>query len=304
MKWIQTVCGVFAAGEVTTADSHEHLRILPGVRRAPVLVDEEGARAELRDFATAGGNLVVDCQPGGIGRDGASLARLGASSGVAVVAVTGFHLARYYAPDAGPWGTTADLAAVFFRRELSEGLDEAPWVLAGAIKTAWTGQGGREVDLMRAAFGVARDLGVGVIAHTEAGGHVEALVKLADGVGILPGKLQLSHIDKRPDFGLHRELAQAGYLLGYDTFLRPKYAPDQRVWPLLRAMVAEGLEAQVTLGLDVVDVALWHVYGGPGLRTIPTTILARLRAEGASDEQLRAVGGQNIARLLARDAAQ
>ncbi|MGI8825858.1 MAG: hypothetical protein ACR2JC_09460 [Chloroflexota bacterium] len=73
MTWIQTVCGAFATSRVTTADSHEHLYILPGVPRAPVLVDDEAACAELRDFAGAGGNLVVDCQPGGIGRNVARL---------------------------------------------------------------------------------------------------------------------------------------------------------------------------------------------------------------------------------------
>jgi hypothetical protein len=48
----------------------------------------------------------------------------------------------------------------------------------------------------------------------------------------------MCHVDKRPDVGLHRELARAGVLLGYDTFGRPKYNPDQGVWQLIPALVA------------------------------------------------------------------
>ncbi len=186
-----------------------------------------------------------------------------------------------------------------FARELTEGLAEAPGIRAGVVKAAWTGEGGRGEDLMRAALTVAHATGCGLIVHTEAGARVEALLRLIKEMGVAPGRVQIAHVDKRPDAGLHRELARAGYVLGYDTFLRPTYEPERSVWPLLHAMIDDGLWRQMTLGLDIVDAGLWAARGGPGLRAIPLAIMARLRREGVGDEMVRALGGGNVARLLA-----
>jgi len=299
MTYLTTVTGLLPAGDVGVAEAHGHLWIDAPVPDAPALTDQQAAATELALFGAAGGTLVVDCQPGGCGRDGRALARLSARSGVAVVAATGFHLRRYYAEGSGPWAHASADAAGVFARELTEGLREAPGVRAGVVKAAWTGEGGRGEDLMRAALTAARAIGRGLIVHTEAGARVEALPRLIEEVGVSPGRVQLSHVDKRPDAGLHRELARAGYLLGYDTFLRPTYEPERGVWPLLHAMIDDGLWRQITLGLDIVDAGLWAARGGPGLRAIPLAIMARLRRDGVGDEVVPALGGGNVARLLA-----
>ncbi len=299
--WIETVSGPRRAADIGIADAHAHLWIAPRVPGAPALTDPALALAELADFALMGGSLVVDCQPGDCGRDGRVLARLARESPVAVVAATGFHLARYYPAGEGPWALGADASRALFERELRAGLDEAPAVRAGVVKAAWTGDGsGLEQDLMRAALEAAHRADAAVVIHTEAGTAVEGLVRLVEGSGLSPARVQLSHIDKRPDPALHRDLARAGYALGYDTFLRPKYDPERHVWPLLRAMIADGLWPWVTLGLDLVDAASWHVRGGPGLRALSVDVLARLRREGVGDTIARALTGGNVARLLGR----
>lgn len=298
--YIQTLRGLQPAVDIAIADAHAHLWIGPGVSKAPLLTNEQLAQAELADFADAGGQLVVDCQPGGCGRDGRILMRLAQTAPVAIVAATGFHLARYYAPMSGVWGLSDNAACSYFIRELRCGLDEAPQVQAGVIKCAWAGNGGREINLMQAALEAARSTGAALIVHTEAGSAVEELMRLIEASGVSPTQVQLSHIDKRPEWSLHRDLARAGYVLGYDTFLRPKYQPEKHVWPLLQHMLSEGLWPQITLGLDLVETSQWHVAGGPGLRTISIALLPRLRASGASTQMIRALGGGNIARLLGR----
>ena len=293
-----TVCGRRSTDAVGLADAHTHLWIAPGVRGAPILNDEAMALAEICDFATVEGSLLVDCQPGACGRDGRVLARLSRSSGVMIVAATGFHLARYYHADAGPWAMDADAAFELFVRELSQGLQEAPDVRAGVVKTAWTGQGGHENALMEAALAAARETHSGVVAHTEAGHAVETFVRLVEGCGFPPDRVQISHIDKRPDCVLHHDLATAGFVLGYDTFLRPKYHPECGVWPLVRDLIAAGFSRQITLGLDLVDSGSWHARGGPGLRWLGTAAAARLGREGVNDVARRALLGGNVARLL------
>ena len=299
MNEVQTVMGPRDAERLEVVDAHAHLWIDGVPDGRPVLADEPLALEELRDARVAGYSALVDCQPGSCGRDARVLRRLMAGSQVAIVASTGFHLRGWYRPGEGPW---AEPGAAFghFLAELTEGLREEPDARAGVVKCAWTGNDDAdERELIAAALEAARAAGAGVVVHTERGAHVERLCELVLDAGLAPGRVQLSHIDKRPDPGLHLDLARTGFVLGYDTFLRPKYRPEQNAWVLLTDLLAEGLWRQVTLGLDLVDHAAWRVCGGPGLRTLPRDLLARLRREGAGERALRAVAGRNAVRVLA-----
>jgi phosphotriesterase-related protein len=111
-------------------------------------------------------------------------------------------------------------------------------------------------------------------------------------------------MDKRPDLGLHRELAQAGILLGYDTFARTTFKPEQNLWPLLLAMVQAGFDDHIAIGLDFARTSLWRHYGGwPGLVTLPDQILPRLHHEGLTETEVAKLTSQNVLRLLAKPAA-
>jgi 5-phospho-D-xylono-1,4-lactonase len=150
---------------------------------------------------------------------------------------------------------------------------------------------------MRAAFAAARGAGAAIVVHTERGRATEGLAALADETGVDPGSVQISHIDKRPDRDLHRSLAGAGFVLGFDTFARPKYQPDGRAWPLLLGLVEDGLASRVTLGLDLADAGGWSVRGGPGLRLL-AALAGRLEAAGVDEADVRALAGQNALRLV------
>jgi phosphotriesterase-related protein len=113
----------------------------------------------------------------------------------------------------------------------------------------------------------------------------------------------LCHMDKRPDFGLQRELAQAGVLLEYDTFYRPKYDPEANLWPLIERMAAAGLDGAVALATDMADPALWAFGGGPGPASLPGSIRARLQAMGLSPTPIERMLGYNITARLAGMAA-
>jgi predicted metal-dependent phosphotriesterase family hydrolase len=294
---VETVLGGRELAGTGTVDAHDHLFIAPGPEGAPELADERLALEELDDLRAAGGAAVVDCQPGGCGRDARVLRRLMERSDVAIVASTGFHLRRYYRSGEGPWASPAG-ALDLFLGELLDGLAEAPEARAGVLKCAWTGEPGAERELLAAAAEAARRAGAAMVVHTEPDGDVGALCELVLDAGVAPRRVQLSHLDKRPDPALHLELARAGFVLGYDTFLRPKYRPDEHVWPLLRTMLSEGLARQVTLGLDLVDATRWRVCGGPGLRALPCEVVPRLRDEGAAAEELHGLAGANALRLL------
>jgi 5-phospho-D-xylono-1,4-lactonase len=286
---------VLPAGAIV--DAHEHTWIdAPAAARAaglPALTREDAVAEELRAFAAAGGAAVIDCQPPFCGRDLERMRAISRASGVAIVASTGFHLPAWYDAGSAPWAWSSDEAEAFFSGEVEDGP-------AGAIKAAHDG-GRRDPEvrrLLEAAAAAAARTGAPLVVHTERGEAVDELAGLLTGAGAAPGQVLLCHVDKRPDVGLHRELAAAGFRLEYDTFVRPRYAPEQGVWPLVVAMVEAGRAGSVAVGLDLADPALWGFAGGPGMRALSHDIPARLRERGVDEADVEALCGGTARGLL------
>jgi 5-phospho-D-xylono-1,4-lactonase len=304
---ITTVLGPVEPDTLGVVDAHSHVWVepIPGARaNAPALESRASILAELRTFHGAGGGAIVDCQPGGCGRNGNRLAELSRASGVTLVACTGFHRRRYYAADDPLWGLDAEAAADLFIAELGRGLletREGPVpVRAGFVKAACEATLTETARaLLEGAARAARQSGAALAVHTEQGQAAEEIIRFLISVGVEAGRVILCHIDKRPDFGLHRELALAGVLLEYDTFHRPKYDPEANLWPLIARMAAAGLDGSVALATDMADPAMWAYGGGPGLASLPGGIRARLRASGLPVEAINRMLGRNIAARLA-----
>lgn len=301
---VMTVLGPLATDALGITDAHQHAWVAPVSGqdpRSPRLDDRRAITEGLRRYREAGGGSLVDCQPGGCGRDGVALAGLAEESSVHIVACTGFHLRRYYPPDYWLWQAGTETARSYFASEIRDGLVESlaagrP-VRAGFIKIACTA----DLDqtpavLLEAAVYAAVETGVTILVHTDQGRSAEEIVARLLGHGLPVERLVLCHVDKRPDFGLHRELAQAGVLLEYDTFFRPKYDPEHNVWPLLGRMAEGGLAGRVAIGTDMADFALWQDVGPAGLIT---TVMSRLRSLGFDARSVSQMTGQNIAARLA-----
>lgn len=270
-----------------------------------MLDDRDAITSELVDYRQAGGGTVIDCQPGGCGRDGRVLSELARESHVYIVACTGFHLDKYYTPDHWLFRASVDEACALFLREITQGLEETleneQPVPAGFIKIA----GEKEVDkspmaLIEAAALASLETGAAIEVHTEKGADAERIISRLMDFGLSANRVVLCHMDKRPDFDLHRTLAQEGVMLAYDTFYRPKYRPEENVWPLLTRMVADGLDRQVALATDMAEAKMWSRLGsGPGLTGLITHIIPRLEALGFEPDTIRRLVGENITCRLA-----
>ncbi len=313
-----TVTGPVPAGALGVIDAHNHVWLAPpgpaeGADVAagrpawpdlPTPADIGPVIQELADYRAAGGGAIADCQPGRAGRAAAMLRRLAVASGVAIIACTGFHLRRYYLPDEPFWSLPADAVADHFIGELLASVEDAPGgqpIRAGFIKVACEETlAASPLGLLEAAAWAAAETGAALEVHTEMGASAEAIVPFLTGRGVQPGQIVLCHMDKRPDFGLHRELAAGGVLLEYDTFYRPKYDPERNVWPLLERMIAAGLASAVAIATDMAGRAMWaRLGGGPGLAALLTVIRPRLQQIGAPGEAIAALLGGNIARRFA-----
>lgn len=303
------VTGLIPCERMGVCDAHNHVWIegFAGSDPAnPVLDQFDHIRDELADYKKAGGSAILDCQPGGCGRNGLRLRDLSEASGVNIVACTGFHRRKYYPPNAALWKMSSHSAADLFIKELTSSLeesaDDAHPIKAGFIKISLEGRWEDcPLPYLEAAAEAASKTGYLIEIHTEKGALAPEIVEYFSGRGVSAGRLVICHIDKRPDFGLHAELAAAGALLEYDTFFRAKYEPETRLWPLIDCMVAAGLGESVALATDMAEKEMYRsIGGGPGLASLPRTITPRLRERGIPEADITWLTGGNIARRLAR----
>ena len=297
-----TVTGEIDPGEVLLADAHEHVWIQPEAGVDPSarieLNDYDAITGELRTLSS-GGVLLVDCQPGGAGRDARQLAAVARAANLWITAVTGFHQRKYYPPAAPHWSQTADDFIAELTHATHETRDHAVPVRASAIKVGYEGViEGQTRVLMEAAAHAARATGATILFHTEQGRGVELLIPFFEGYGVPASQLYLCHVDKRNDFALHADLARAGALLGYDTFARPKYDPANNVWRLLQQMIAAGLDHRVAVGLDFAFPSMWAFGGGQGIAGAYASILKRMEQIGLTADSIRRLTARNIAQQL------
>lgn len=314
MTLVRTVLGDVPAAQLGRTYMHEHLII-----DSPLVADRmphihlpsvEEAVAEVDSCREAGVGAMVDAMPCASGRDVVRLAEVSRRTGVHLVAVTGLHTARYYA--GRPWAREADAdsLAALFRADVDEGIDAWDYTgpvvrrtshRAGMVKLATAG---REPDaaerrLFEAAAEVVAATGVPVLTHCEAGRGGLAQVELLAALGVPLERVVLSHTDKQPDLGYHRELLASGVNLEYDQGLRqPPDEPRGTAW-LLARMVEAGFGSQLLLGTDGARRSLWRALGGaPGLAWLAGGYRAVLEEHGVDQDQVERLLVSNPARVL------
>jgi len=312
---VRTVLGDMPADRLGRCDYHEHLFQVSPLLPGDELDSELASRSEAATLRAAGIAAMVEATPTGLGRRPASVARISALTGLAVVHVTGGHRHEHY--PAGHWlpaTTEADLADRF-TADIADGLPEhdahdrgalafaphgAP-VRAGMVKA---GVGYWRIDpferrVLAAAATAAGRTGAAVMVHLEHGSAAWEVLTALAGDGVRPDRVVLAHADRNLDPGLHAELTRAGAYLGYDGMARHREAPDSAILDCLERVVATGDAARLVLGGDVARASRYRGYGGlPGLDYLPVRFLPRVLARlGAEVTELLLTA--NPARLLA-----
>ncbi|MBI5770660.1 MAG: aryldialkylphosphatase [Verrucomicrobia bacterium] len=303
MIFVRTVRGDVAAAQLGACYAHEHLIIGPSftthVTPEFELSDVERAVVELNDFRAAGGRALVDSMPCDSGRDVLKLAELSRRADVHIVAPTGLHLAKYYDP--GHWGSRyreEELAALFVA-DLLEGIDahdyNGPLVhrtphRAGVIKIATDRHfTAREERVLAAAAEAHRRTGAPILTHTEQGELGLEQVERLRALGVDLGHVCLSHLDRRPDPGYHREILASGVRVEYDSAFRWKPGQGNPTRDLVLALLGE-FPDQIMLGMDAARRGYWRSHGGnPGLAFLLTDFSASLRAAGVTAEALHRI---------------
>ena len=149
MTFVRTVLGDIDPGSLGVTYAHEHLIIEPGnaVERWPdfLLADVERMTAEVRAAGAAGLQAAVDGMPADCGRNPVKLAELSRRGGIHVIAATGLHHEKFYAPTHWSRRATEEELAGLFVADVEDGIDERDYggpivrrtdVRAGIVKIA------------------------------------------------------------------------------------------------------------------------------------------------------------------------
>jgi len=304
MNRVQTVRGPVAGEDLGIVDYHEHLCFnapawLLREDRDFTLNDVEKSAQELRAWHQAGGKTIIEMSAIDFGRDVHSVRKIAELvPEVNIIMITGFN--KPYYCDAWVWKTPeADLIQLLVQ-DITEGI-EGTDIKAGIVKG---GTGYNKVDafgekLLRVAARTHKETGVPIITHTEGGTMGIEQVEIFLDEGVDPSCVCLSHMDRNPDFWIHKKICQMGAFLGYDCPGKAKYGPDQMRIDLLKRLMEAGCGRQILLGNDLGRPSYWRSYGGgPGLDFILTRFLPRLRDEGLSEEVIQDLVVNNPRRFL------
>jgi 5-phospho-D-xylono-1,4-lactonase len=317
MGFLRTVTGDIDGAAAGVCYAHEHIIIDPSFtthRYPDFLLDSvDKACVDVGEFREAGGQTLVDSMPCGGGRDAAKLAEISQRTGAYIVCPTGLHLPKYYSP--GHWGQKlkAEQLARLFVADIEEGIDiwdyDGPSVergaaKAGVIKIA-TGQAAPSAH-ERKIFGAAAlahaETGAPILTHTEQGEGALEQAALLRSLGVDLEHVVLSHTDRKPDIGYHREILSTGVMLEYDSAFRwpSDHAGGNPTLRLVVELIRAGLGRQILLGMDAARQKYWHGYGGePGLAFLLRDFVPQLRAAGCSEEDIRLILVENPARCYA-----
>lgn len=281
---IETVLGPIRIDELGVTDYHEHLYVEAPrwyIEQYPdfILEDVDKAVEEVNWFEQSGGQTIVEMTAIDYGRRADKLIEIAKRTQVHIIATTGFNKPLYC--DRWVERASEEKLVDLLVRDITEGMD-GTMAKAGVIKggTSYNAIDALGEKLLRVAARASVLTGSPIITHTEAGTMGIEQLEIFAQEGVPLHRVCLSHLDRNPDLGYHREIASTGAFLGYDCAGKIKYGPDSARIAVLRGLVEAGFSGQILLGNDYARRSYMRAYGGgPGLDFLLRKFVPRLARE-------------------------
>lgn len=324
-----TVQGEVDAHQLGTTLMHEHVlvNLKKELGTVGLVCDERLMCDELRGFAAAGGQTVVDVttaelswgaasDPAGhftlgvpdasgdpLGRSPANalaLARIAADAGVHVVMGTG-HYRDPYLDRAGFDRHDADRLAALMVTELVHGVGDTG-VRAGIIgeigSDLWYISAAEERSF-RAAARAHRITGAPITTHAAFWPVGIAQLDLLTAEGVDPARIIIGHADTVNIPEYHLAIAQRGAYVQFDT-IQGQTAHDIEVRVrFVTDLIAAGHLDRILLSHDICRRDRLRAAGGPGFTYILTGFTEALRTAGVTAQELETILVENPRRALA-----
>jgi predicted metal-dependent phosphotriesterase family hydrolase len=311
---IMSVLGLIRNADLGFCHSHEHLFIAEGIpaqiNPALRIDDYEKTIQELLLYKQVGGKAIVDAQPLGCGRMATLLLEASRESGIHIIASTGFHKLAFYSNN--HWIRSFDESKLteIFIQELTVGMfdhtDDAEPVTtsnakAGIIKTAMDEErmNDAEKKWFRAAAKAAIETGAPIMCHIESSEQAVEIVRFYQHLGVNNEQIIICHLDRKLDrIDVHKQLAEQGIYLEYDTIGRFKYHSDEEEAHFIKQMVDCGFEDSILLGLDTTRERLKSYGAAVGLDHLSIRFIPLLRNLGISEIAIHKIMIDNPAKAF------
>ena len=318
--WLEDVAGSPSVRGPIDPEAKVELPLLGLLRRNPFLIrdnlvldDVDLAIAEVQAFKDAGGGCLVDVSSIGIRTDLAGVRRVAERTGVHIVQGTSFYLEGSL-PASVAESSIDDLAAVMIR-EIEEGIDDTG-IRAGIIGEVGTmSVTETEVRVLRASARAHLATGAIISLHTHPNFRLgKKIIGILREEGVPVDRIIIGHMDENlVGFGpglahidYHRELADLGVWLQYDTFGAECYYDSTGLREPLDAerasavatIASEGHLSQLLLGMDVWLKQSLKRFGGLGYDHLLTAVPVMLRRSGLSDMDIDTMLVANPRRAL------
>ena len=313
-KYIQTVLGKIGIHELGHIQPHEHLMIEYGnaAENNPALCIDQTSLSieEVRTYHQNGGKVIVDAQPVGAGRMAKELEEISRKTDVDIIGSTGFHKSVFYWPDHWIHECSSSVLYEIFLEEIQHGMYKGNQsqlsnmqieAKAGLIKTAVDKEGLTKYyrPKFEAAAAAAKDSGVSIMVHIEKGSDPFKIIEFITGKGVDSSNILLCHLDRTHyDFKLHKEIAQAGVYLEYDTIGRFKYHNDEIECDLVEYMIDQGHTDCLLMSLDTTRERLLSYGGNIGLGYLLQVFIPKLRERGIQEEEISQITSINAQKAL------
>ncbi|MGV1958641.1 phosphotriesterase family protein [Agrobacterium sp. 22-214-1] len=279
------------------------LRQDPFVNKHNITLDDEPlAIAELKDFATAGGQTVVEPTCQGIGRNPLALRRISEATGLNVVMGAGYYLASSHPEKVA--GLSVDAIADEIVQEALHGVDgtDVRIGLIGEIGVSADFTAEEEKSLRGAAQAQVRT-GLPLMVHLPGWlrlGHRVLDIVADEGADL--NHTVLCHMNpSHADIAYQSELASRGAFIEYDMIGMDFFYADQQVQcpsdedaaRSIVTLVEGGYLDRVLLSHDVFLKMMLTRYGGNGYAYILRHFLPRLKRHGLDDATLQTLMRDN-----------
>lgn len=294
--YVTTVLGPVPASSLGIVMMHEHLALALGPQQT--VDDMEELAEELADLQSYGCRTVVELSNIGMGRDVSRLVTLARTSGMHIIAGTGFYVQNWH-PEWVAHRSVDELAELMVK-ELEQGIEDSG-VCAGVIGEIGTSQHAITPDeekVFRAAARAHHRTGRPISTHTSLGSlPLEQLDLLAE-EDVDPRYITVGHLDLADDYAAVLEVARRGAYVQLDTFGKTAYQSDEARVQRLLDLAAAGYERSLLVSVDISRNTYMKTHGGFGYDHFLRVIMPELRRRGLGDSTLENILVNNPRRFL------
>lgn len=305
---VMTVRGPIAADTLGIVQPHEHVLLnlewidarfsLDGV-----LDDADLMTDELRAFAAAGGQTIVDLTNGGMRRDPLGVRRISEATNVNIIMGCGWYRQPYYPPEALIDRTATDALAERLLHEIEHGLDNTdvrPGII-GEIGSHKDYVSAQEERVFRAAGRAASRSGLAVSTHSAGSPVGLDHLRILCEEGVDPARIAIGHSDSYPFLDYHLALLEQGAYVQFDNIgyrLPGVAALESKLKPIIIELINRGWAHRLLLSQDVCHRSHLRAYGGNGYDYLLRQFVPGLRDAGISIEVIQQITIDNPRRLL------